>query len=441
MLSKAVGSGVSVHCLAKSRQFAGRTLPLFVARRLLSADIDRGNRAVKAGDVPVELRNVSVDSKREARVASLKNVYQFPQGYKLSGQDIDATLFDMLVTADGTFLDIIPSNYITDELMATAVQSKGEALRFIAKNKMTLDICKVAISNDPNAIEYVPDSIQALFSKEDWLSIVRVRGVLLKFMSEPCRDDFDIAYEAIQNDGMSYEFLSNNLKENKDLSKLALEKDVRVYKFFSDRFKETFFLDAFRKSDQILFYAPGSILNQPDDLLPFVLRRPQIILSFILDHDRVRDCQSLVDQLVQRCRQRGQFSILRRLDAHLGVSSDASVKQKGQPLQTVSNNHRSQFDLLVKEMKKRDDTWLTSPSQDKMSLKTLIQHLNTYCFNPQTPNDLEFKVFTHLMELNPQDLIYVIEEVENTALYSDHSKEQRWLELKQLFMKDIPLDK
>ena len=72
----------------------------------------------------------------------------------------------MLVTADGTFLDIIPSNYITDELMATAVQSKGEALRFIAKNKMTLDICKGAISNDPNAIEYVPDSIQALFSKE-----------------------------------------------------------------------------------------------------------------------------------------------------------------------------------------------------------------------------------------------------------------------------------
>lgn len=65
-------------------------------------------------------------------------------------------LCKLAVTSDGWALEYVPNELITPELCKLAVTSHGTALEYVPEEYRTLELCKLGVKSDGMAMEYVP---------------------------------------------------------------------------------------------------------------------------------------------------------------------------------------------------------------------------------------------------------------------------------------------
>ena len=115
---------------------------------------------------------------------------------------------------DGSFYRELPKNMRMDrELALIAASAKTNPLSYIpqyfVKDK---EVILAIIKNKPEAIMAVHKEL--LNCKSFIMEVVYINGLILKYLSEEMKDDFNIAYVAVKQNKNAYNMISMRLKSN-----------------------------------------------------------------------------------------------------------------------------------------------------------------------------------------------------------------------------------
>lgn len=106
------------------------------------------------------------------------------------------------------------------EVVMLAVQNDGAALQFVAECFLSdKEVVIPALLNNGRAIVSVSDDL--LEDKDVIMAAAHTWGMVLHFAAS-FRDDFDVALEAVRDDGMALRFCSRRLQETYDIAKTAV---------------------------------------------------------------------------------------------------------------------------------------------------------------------------------------------------------------------------
>ena len=169
-------------------------------------------------------------------------------------------IYNESIISNNELLFFIPEEYITDEI----IKLHGLALKYVPKDKITFEICELAVKQNGLALEYVPNEImtdneylticvQAIFKNSSALKYVLIEkltdemtdkiielavknnGSALKYAPKDKITD-KIIELAVKNDGLALEFVPDN-KKSQEIIKSAVQNDGFALKYVPDNKK------------------------------------------------------------------------------------------------------------------------------------------------------------------------------------------------------------
>lgn len=188
----------------------------------------------------------------------------------------------MEILVKGGEIDVtkIPEHLITKEIAIKMVASNGINLKSLSQSQRTdLDICEVAVTNNPEAIEFVDKSLlkspeiwRALFEQADEAQGVKALGYMQANLGgeASCEmlKDKTIALNIVKNAPLKYELLPMEMKKDIDVARTVLEKKPNLYQYMpiEVRLHPSAMILAFRNdfiADICCNLIPQNIKNHP----------------------------------------------------------------------------------------------------------------------------------------------------------------------------------
>jgi hypothetical protein len=120
-------------------------------------------------------------------------------------------LYNIYIIKNNEFLFFFPEEYMTDEI----IKLHGTALKYVPEDKITFEICEVAVKEDGFALEYVP--IDKMPDKE-YLQIcklaVKNKGCALKYVNtDKTANNYEYIYIceiSVKQSGYALEYVQND---------------------------------------------------------------------------------------------------------------------------------------------------------------------------------------------------------------------------------------
>lgn len=129
------------------------------------------------------------------------------------------------VKDDWTFIQSISPNRYNDNLINMLLSISGNYIKFIPKDKLTVNNVMIAVENDENSVRYLP--FELINNYEIALKCVNKNGNLLKYFDD-YKNDYNVCKTAINSRGLSWFYISDNLKNNEELLILAIEQNKNI---------------------------------------------------------------------------------------------------------------------------------------------------------------------------------------------------------------------
>ena len=118
-------------------------------------------------------------------------------------------LCKIAVSQDGNALYYVPENLRTEELCKIAVSDNWYALQYVPENLITDEICKIVVSKNWYALKFVPEKLR---TEEICKLAVSEYGGALKFVPEKLRTE-EICKLAVSEYGGALEYVPDHLKD------------------------------------------------------------------------------------------------------------------------------------------------------------------------------------------------------------------------------------
>jgi hypothetical protein len=128
------------------------------------------------------------------------------------------------------------NNNITEKFKEN-LKKNYKLLLFVPENKMTYEICMIAVNTSSFALKYIPKD--SIMTKEEYFQICKIavtqNGLALKFVPDNNKT-FDICEIAVTQNGLALEFVPDNNKTF-DICEIAVTQNGLAFEFVPDNNK------------------------------------------------------------------------------------------------------------------------------------------------------------------------------------------------------------
>jgi len=172
-----------------------------------------------------------------------------PEQLEILFTKIKINILNLDLEFNHTILDLISyllKNNITDKNnnitynFINDLKTNYKLLILVPENKMTFEICMIAVKNNSSALKYIPkNNIMKLSDYYDicW-EAVNKNGLILEYVSEHMKGIYGIHYQAVTNNGLALKFIPDK-KKTFDICEIAITQNGLALKFTPDE-KKTF---------------------------------------------------------------------------------------------------------------------------------------------------------------------------------------------------------
>ena len=225
---------------------------------------------------------IKFDNNTKIKLINNIYLYKFLTDYEKKNNLLTATtdkfknfikkIYNKLIRSNNEFLFLIPEEYMTDEI----IKLHGLALKYLPKDKITFEICELAVKQNGLALEYVPNEImtdneylkicaRAVFEDGCAFKYVLIEkltdemtdkiielaikkcGSMLKYVPIEKKTD-EIIELAVQNDGLALEYVPDN-KKSQEIIKSAVQNDGFALEYVPDNKKSQEIIESAVQND------------------------------------------------------------------------------------------------------------------------------------------------------------------------------------------------
>lgn len=117
------------------------------------------------------------------------------------------------------------------------LKQSGWNLHYVSNQlKCDIDVIKIAIVSEPEAIKSCPNHI--LQNKELILILLKEQPLIFEYLDDKLRDNYSIVMTAVRADGYLFSFASERLRGNKQIVLEAMKTSLDTLDFASKEIKE-----------------------------------------------------------------------------------------------------------------------------------------------------------------------------------------------------------
>ena len=243
------------------------------------------------------------------------------------------------IRSNKEFLFFFPEEYITDEI----IKLHGLALKYVPKDKITFEICELAVKQNGLALEYVPNEImtdneylkicaRAVFEDGCAFKYVLIEkltdemtdkiielaikkcGSMLKYVPIEKKTD-EIIELAVQNDGLALEYVPDN-KKSPEIIKLAVQNNGLALEYVPDNKKSQEIIKSAVQNDgfALQYVLADKMTNDKYfEICKLAVQQTGLALKYVLADNMTNDeyytiCEIAVNQ---------NFSVLNSVEKYL----------------------------------------------------------------------------------------------------------------------------
>jgi hypothetical protein len=213
-----------------------------------------------------------------------------PEQLEILFTKIKINILNLDLEFNHTILDLINyllKNNITDKNnnitynFINDLKTNYKLLILVPENKMTFEICMIAVKNNSSALKYIPKN--NIMKLPDYYDIcweaVNKNGLILEYVSEHMKEIYGIHYQAVTNNGLALKFIPDK-KKTFDICEIAVTNNGLALKFTPDE-KKTFNICeiAVTKNGLALKYVPDD--KKTPEICEIAVTKNGLALEFV----------------------------------------------------------------------------------------------------------------------------------------------------------------
>ena len=255
-------------------------------------------------------------------------------------KNLKKKIYNESIRPNNEFLFLIPEEYIIDDEI---IKLHGLALKYVPKDKITFEICELAVKQNGLALEYVPNEImtdneylkicaRAVFEDGCAFKYVLIEkltdemtdkiielaikkcGSMLKYVPIEKKTD-EIIELAVQNDGLALEYVPDN-KKSQEIIKSAVQNNGLALEYVPDNKKSQEIIKSAVQNDgfALQYVLADKMTNDKYfEICKLAVQQTGLALKYVLADNMTNDeyytiCEIAVNQ---------NFSVLNSVEKYL----------------------------------------------------------------------------------------------------------------------------